>query len=197
MKKVFVTLCVACLTTFSLQAQTPSSKTVKSGTDATPKAKTEATAKPAPGSTGTKAAESKTGAAAAAATTTPESKDYVKFDKVLHDYGTVKKGGNGACQFTYKNTGKEPLIISSCYGSCGCTVPKWPKEPLMPGKTFTIDVNYDTNRQGPFEKTVTVNFQNHTDPTTLKIKGTVEAPPAEVPFGTQPANTGAPLERNN
>jgi|GEM_PF-323543 len=225
MKKALFTLCFAGLAAFSLQAQTPSSANIKPGTDAVPKSK-ESTTKATPATTKTGSEKSvtpssksttaekasvtpsttKTSATAApatktsaapAASTTPESKDYVKFDKFVHDYGTIKKGANGDCEFVFKNTGKEPLIIASCYGSCGCTVPKWPKEPLMPGKSTSINVHYDTNRPGPFEKTVTVNFQNHSDPSVLKIKGTVETPPADVPFGAQPANTGAPLERGN
>ena len=57
------------------------------------------------------------------------------FPQELHDYGTIKQGADGGCEFKFKNTGKEPLIISNAMGSCGCTVPTWPKEPIMKGET--------------------------------------------------------------
>ncbi|MFP5471604.1 MAG: DUF1573 domain-containing protein, partial [Bacteroidia bacterium] len=56
----------------------------------------------------------------------------ISFDKEIHDYGTVDQGGNGECAFTFTNTGNEPLIITKAKGSCGCTVPEWPKEPIAP-----------------------------------------------------------------
>src|SRR5688572_11009705 len=73
---------------------------------------------------------------------TPVSNADIKFEKLIHDYGTIKQGGNGDCEFLYTNTGKEPLIISNCQGSCGCTVPSCPKEPILPGKTGVIKVHY-------------------------------------------------------
>src|SRR4051812_4643232 len=59
----------------------------------------------------------------------------ISFENEIHDYGTIKQGANGACEFKFKNTGKEPLVISNARGSCGCTVPTWPKEPIMKGET--------------------------------------------------------------
>ena len=103
----------------------------------------------------------------------------ISFDKEVHDYGTVEYGGDGNCEFTFTNTGNEPLIISSAKGSCGCTVPSWPKEPIAPGKTATIKVKYNTNKQGPINKTVTVQSNASNKPTmTLRIKGTVKPQPA-------------------
>ena len=60
------------------------------------------------------------------------------------------------CEFLFTNTGKEPLIISKAKGSCGCTVPEWPKEPIMPGENGVIKVNYDEKRVGSFNKSVTI-----------------------------------------
>src|SRR5690242_16730931 len=74
------------------------------------------------------------------------------FETDLHDYGTIKQGADGGCEFKFKNTGKEPLVISNAKGSCGCTVPTWPKEPIMKGQTAVIKVHYDTKRPGPFTK---------------------------------------------
>jgi hypothetical protein len=111
----------------------------------------------------------------------------VSFDKEVHDYGNVKQGGNGECEFKFTNTGSEPLIISDAKGSCGCTVPEWPKTPIKPGETASIKVKYDTKRVGPINKTVTVTSNATTEPTkTLRIKGTVEA----VEGGGAPLNNG-------
>ena len=81
----------------------------------------------------------------------------IAFENEMHDYGTIKQGADGTCEFKFKNTGKDPLIISNAKGSCGCTVPTWPKEPVMKGQTGVIKVHYDTNRVGAFTKTVTLN----------------------------------------
>ncbi len=80
----------------------------------------------------------------------------ITFEKLEHDYGTIQQGANGECEYKFKNTGNEPLIISDVRKSCGCTTPSWNKEPILPGKSGTIKVGYDTNRIGAFSKTVTV-----------------------------------------
>ena len=115
----------------------------------------------------------------------------IKFDKTVHDFGTIPQGGNGECEFVFTNTGKEPLVINNCMGSCGCTVPQCPKEPVLPGKKGVIKVKYDTNRVGPFVKSVTVNSNAKSGVVTLQIKGTVEAKPVEEAF-PQNKNEGAP-----
>ena len=68
------------------------------------------------------------------------------------------------------------MIISGCSGSCGCTVPTCPKEAILPGKTGTIKVHYDTNRTGAFSKNVTVQSNDPSGPKVLTISGTVNAP---------------------
>ena len=130
-------------------------------------------------------------------TATPVSQADIKFEKLEHNYGTIKQGANGECEFKFTNTGKEPLVIGNCQGSCGCTVPACPKEPILPGKTGTIKVNYDTKRVGPINKTVMVNSNAKSGGVTLQIKGTVEAAPAEEAFPTQKTNNGAPFEKGN
>ena len=97
------------------------------------------------------------------------------FEKDLHDYGTIKQGANGNCEFKFTNTGNEPLIITSARGSCGCTVPTYPKEPILKGQTAVIKVSYDTKRVGPFTKSVTIESNAKTNPKMLSIKGVVEA----------------------
>lgn len=98
------------------------------------------------------------------------------FDDDVIDYGTIEQGADGVREFKFKNTGKEPLIISNATGSCGCTVPTWSKEPILPGKTGVISVKYDTKRLGAINKSVTVT-SNATEATkVLRIKGNIIAP---------------------
>ncbi|MGP1515309.1 MAG: DUF1573 domain-containing protein [Bacteroidales bacterium] len=97
----------------------------------------------------------------------------ITFTEMEHDYGEVEKGGNGICEFVYKNTGKAPLMLTNVRSSCGCTIPSWSKEPLMPGQTATIKVKYNTNNVGPINKTVTVESNAKSGKTILKIKGKV------------------------
>lgn len=100
----------------------------------------------------------------------------ISFDNETLDYGTIEQNADGERFFKITNTGTEPLIISSCKGSCGCTVPQCPKEPVLPGQSTTIKVKYDTNRLGMFTKSVTVS-SNATEPEkTVKITGNVVAP---------------------
>lgn len=111
------------------------------------------------------------------------------FKKELHDYGNIKNGANGTCTFEFTNTGNAPLIISNATGSCGCTVPTWPKEPIAPGAKGEITVKYDTKRTGEFTKTVTLTSNATETSKVLTIKGNVAAPVE----GASPVNTsGAP-----
>jgi hypothetical protein len=100
----------------------------------------------------------------------------ISVDKEVHDYGTIKQGANGTCEFTLTNTGSEPLIISRAKGSCGCTVPEWPKEPIMPGESSVMTVRYDTKRVGAINKSVTITSNATENPTmVVRIKGKVLA----------------------
>jgi hypothetical protein len=111
------------------------------------------------------------------------------FKKEVHDYGNIKNGANGTCTFEFTNTGNAPLIISNATGSCGCTVPTWPKEPIAPGAKGEITVKYDTKRTGEFTKTVTLTSNASETSKVLTIKGNVAAPVE----GASPVNTsGAP-----
>lgn len=92
-----------------------------------------------------------------ATTVAPISKDpsiFLSTDVV--DYGEVKKGAEGTRELEVTNKGSQPLLLTSCNGSCGCTVPTCPREPIMPGKSAKISIKYDTNRPGPINKQVTV-----------------------------------------
>lgn len=117
----------------------------------------------------------------------PASQAAIDFEKLVHDYGTMDQYGDGTCEFKFTNTGKQPLIISNAKGSCGCTVPNWPREPIAPGATAAIKVKYDTKRVGPINKSVTVT--TNAGVKTLRIKGVIKAKPA----GGAPVNdSGAP-----
>ena len=98
----------------------------------------------------------------------------IRFTETEHNYGTIAKGGNGDCEFTFVNEGNEPLILSNVKASCGCTTPSYTQKPVMPGKTGTIKVHYNTNNVGGFSKTVTVTSNAVDNPrVVLKIKGNV------------------------
>ena len=116
---------------------------------------------------------------------TPE----ITFVKLVHDYGQIEQGGNGECEFEFKNTGKADLILTNCRSSCGCTVPSWPKDPIAPGKKASIKVKYNTQRIGQINKTITVESNAVNDRVVLKITGNVNAKPTEA---APENNSGAP-----
>ena len=97
----------------------------------------------------------------------------MNFKKTVHDFGTINEGGNGICDFSFTNTGKEPLIIVSVKSSCGCTIPEYPQKPILPGQTDIIKVKYDTQRQGPINRTVTIESNSKNSPIVLSITGNV------------------------
>ena len=103
----------------------------------------------------------------------------IEFESETIDYGTIEKGSDGLRVFKFKNTGDAPLIVSAVKSSCGCTVPKKPTAPILPGESGEIEVKYDTNRVNPIRKTITVTSNADTPTVALKIKGTVINPSKE------------------
>ena len=99
----------------------------------------------------------------------------IEFKSETIDYGEIEKGSDGIRVFEFTNTGDAPLVISDVKSSCGCTIPKKPEAPVLPGKTGEIQVKYDTNRVGPIRKAITVTSNADTPTKVLKIKGTVMA----------------------
>lgn len=96
------------------------------------------------------------------------------FENETIDYGTIAHNADGKREFVFTNNGNKPLIITNAVGSCGCTVPSTPKEPIAPGAKGVIGVKYATDRVGAFSKTVTVSSNAAGQPTKiLTIKGTV------------------------
>ena len=97
----------------------------------------------------------------------------IEFKTDTIDYGIIEKGSNGVRVFEFTNTGNAPLIITDVKSTCGCTIPKKPDDPIMPGETGKIEVKYDTNRVNPIRKTITVTSNAETPTVALKIKGEV------------------------
>ena len=119
----------------------------------------------------------------------------IEFEKIVHDYGDVPYNGNGECEFRFTNTGNEPLLVQKPKSSCGCTIPSWPKEPILPGESEVIKVTYRTNRVGNINKTVTVTSNAIANPTVvLRIKGRVlEQPNEALPEKKDDFGTGSPV----
>lgn len=119
----------------------------------------------------------------------------VSFAKTVHDYGTIYQNADGTCQFDFTNSGKEPLILSRPKSSCGCTVPTWPKQPILPGKADAVKVTYSTKRLGPINKTVTIYSNASNSPVVLRIKGKVIKHPNEVMPEKQTDESATPVNK--
>lgn len=99
----------------------------------------------------------------------------IEFERSGHDFGTIREGDVVASTFRFTNTGKRDLIIQAANGSCGCTVPRFPKEPIAPGDAGEIKVEYNSEgKSGLQEKTVTVVTNCIPNTTTLRIKALVQ-----------------------
>ena len=112
--------------------------------------------------------------------TTPESSapdrplTSIKFDEMSHDFGDVNQDSENHYVFTFTNTGTNPLVIENARGSCGCTVPQYPKEPIAPGKTGVIRVVYKPGKQQNQQtKSVTVTANTEPKNTVLTIHANV------------------------
>ena len=105
------------------------------------------------------------------------TKTSVKFAETAHNFGTIQQDTKNTKIFKFTNTGTEPLIIEDATGSCGCTVPKFPKEPIKPGETGDIEVVYSPGKQqGAQSKTVTITANTDPITSTIVISAEVELP---------------------
>ena len=95
------------------------------------------------------------------------------FTEETYDFGNIARGTPVTHEFVFNNTGKEPIVISNVQASCGCTTPKWPKEPILPGKDGVITVQYNAANPGGFNKSVTITSNAASPTKVLYIKGTV------------------------
>jgi len=114
------------------------------------------------------------------------------FEETEFDFGTIDEGEKVSHVYKFKNTGEEPLIISNAKGSCGCTVPKWPKDPIGPGENGEILVEFNSkNKKNKQSKRVTITANTNPTQSFLTIKGDVtpdpNAAPAAKPTITPPA----------
>lgn len=132
----------------------------------------------------------------AAAAQAAETQDgpVMTFESETVDYGVIEQGSEPYRVFKFTNTGNAPLIITNAKGSCGCTVPTFPKEPISPGESGEIKVRYDTNRLGKFTKRVTLSTNAGDEQKMLTIQGEV-VKKAEEPAGL-PANEGNMFNNN-
>ncbi|MCU0435990.1 MAG: DUF1573 domain-containing protein [Bacteroidia bacterium] len=109
-------------------------------------------------------------------------KPKMKFDKEVHDFGTITQGDRVKCVFKFTNVGGSDLIISSANGSCGCTVPDYPKKPITPGQDGVINVEFNSEgKKGEVSKTVTLVTNCEPNTTVLTIKANILAPAAPAP----------------
>lgn len=131
-------------------------------------------------------------------TTENQNGPEITFRETSHDFGNIQYKGNGTYEFVFVNTGNEPLLLSQPKSSCGCTVPEWPKQPILPGESNVVKVTYkNTDRAGSFNKYVTV-FSNalKNKEVKLHIKGVVLAQPTEAaPLKME--SIGSPVNKSN
>jgi len=106
----------------------------------------------------------------------PTTKTTMKFDRMAHDYGKIKADTDNKTSFTVTNTGKNPLIIETVKAACGCTTPKKPEKPIMPGKSDKIEVVFHPKENQLDKQKKTVRVIANTDPpeTVLTISAFVE-----------------------
>ncbi|WP_109831701.1 DUF1573 domain-containing protein [Reichenbachiella versicolor] len=129
--------------------------------------------------------KSNTSSTVKAATPEPEVKPEgplpsFKFEEELHDFGTINEGDIAEHVFTFVNDGEAPLIISNAKGSCGCTVPEWPKEPIGVGEKGQLKVKFNSKKKpGAQSKTVTITANTYPSQTKIKIKAQVTPAPKE------------------
>ncbi|MBC7426616.1 MAG: DUF1573 domain-containing protein [Bacteroidia bacterium] len=169
--KYIIALSAIALFSFSASAQTETAaKPAKAKTTKTAKAKT------------TKTAKAKTPAKAAVPT-----KDYeITFESKEHDFGTINEGASVTYTFTFTNTGRQPIVIQSATAGCGCTTPVFSPEPVMPGKTGSITVTFNsTGKGGVQKKGVEIKYLAGTDviTDTVYINCVVEKQASDSPMG--------------
>jgi len=111
------------------------------------------------------------------AAVSPDGGPVMNFETTDVQYGVIKQHSEPLRTASFTNTGDEPLVIKNCKGSCGCTVPIWPKEPILPGESGEIEIRYATNRLGKINKTVKITTNEGTNPIVLRVLG--EVLPAE------------------
>lgn len=139
----------------------------------------------------TVAANAQTDKAAPAPAAAVENKNAseMSFEELEYNFNTIKQGESVTREFVFTNNGKEDLIITNATGSCGCTVPVWPKEPIKKGAKGNIKVTFNSaGKMGAQDKTVTITSNAKNSPVVLHLRGTVEAPAPAAPTKDTPKN---------
>ena len=99
----------------------------------------------------------------------------IEFEELEYDFGTIIEGEKVSQVFTFTNTGDTPLILVDAKGSCGCTVPQWPREPIMPGETASITVEFNSKgKKGKRRQMVTITANTQPPQTFLALTGEVD-----------------------
>ncbi|MDF1676510.1 MAG: DUF1573 domain-containing protein [Vicingaceae bacterium] len=102
---------------------------------------------------------------------------FFEFEEEVKDFGEITQGESVKTIFKFKNVGKSNLIISSAQGSCGCTVPQWPKEPIKPGEKGEIEVVFNSEgKSGLQNKTITLVANTIPNTKVIALKGEILAP---------------------
>ncbi len=109
------------------------------------------------------------------AQTTTKVDDVAKFNQEKHDFGKITQHVPAIFYFEITNSSSKPLVIESASASCGCTTPEYPKEPIVPGKTVKIKVQYNAAAMGAFTKDVYIKLAGIDERKTLYITGEVVA----------------------
>lgn len=109
--------------------------------------------------------------------TEEDNAPHFEFVEKVKEFGQITQGEVITTKFQFRNVGKSDLIISSAQGSCGCTVPSWPKEPIKPGAIGEIEVTFDSNGKfGMQNKTITLVANTIPNTMVIALKGEVLAP---------------------
>lgn len=108
----------------------------------------------------------------------PDNAAKIEFEEEVFDFGSIIEGESVEHVFKFKNTGKNPLIINLAQGSCGCTVPEWPRDPILPGKGGEIKVKFNSKgKQGEQDKSVTISANTIPNKTKIYVVGNVAKNP--------------------
>lgn len=102
-----------------------------------------------------------------------KASEVIKFEELTHNFGKIKLGSTVSYDFKFTNIGQKPLVIQTALGSCGCTTPTWPKQPISKGKSDVIKAGFLAESVGPFEKTIMVKIQGIDLPVEIRITGEV------------------------
>jgi hypothetical protein len=109
-------------------------------------------------------------------TLSSEAQAKMVLEKKSHDFGSIEEGVQATVTFTFKNTGNAPLVLNSVKASCGCTTPKWTKEPVAPGAEGVVTAIYNSKgRPGNFTKTITIKHNGEGGTEFLTIRGVVQS----------------------